>query len=58
MDLRGTEVTWLGHGTFKFKTSRGQGLIVDPWVMNNPGCPDELKNPDQLDLVLITRSSR
>ena len=56
MDLQGTEVTWLGHGTFRFKTSEGKVVIVDPWVMNNPGCPDAEKNQEQLDLVLITHA--
>ncbi len=54
MDLKGTEVTWLGHGTVKFKTTEGKVVIVDPWVMNNPGCPDAEKSQSQLDLVLIT----
>ncbi|HYZ93760.1 MAG TPA: metal-dependent hydrolase [Actinomycetota bacterium] len=56
MDLKGTEVTWLGHGTFKFRTSEGKVVLVDPWVMNNPGCPDAEKNPEQIDLVLITHA--
>lgn len=56
MDLKGTQVTWLGHGTFKFTTTEGKVVIVDPWVMNNPACPDEQKNPEQLDLVLITHA--
>ena len=56
MDWKGTEATWLGHGTYRFKTSEGKVVIVDPWVMNNPACPDDEKNPDQLDLVLITHA--
>ncbi len=56
MDLKGTEATWLGHGTFKFKTTEGKVVLIDPWVMNNPVCPDSEKNPDQLDLVLITHA--
>ncbi len=56
MDLKGTEATWLGHGTFKFRTSEGKVVIVDPWVMNNPGCPDAEKKQEQVDLVLITHA--
>lgn len=56
MDLKGTEATWLGHGTFRFKTTEGKVVLVDPWVMNNPGCPDAEKNLEQLDLVLITHA--
>ena len=56
MDLKGTKATWLGHGTYRFETSEGKTVIVDPWVMNNPGCPDNLKKVDALDLVLITHA--
>lgn len=56
MELKGTQVTWYGHGTFTFRTSEGKVVMVDPWVMNNPGCPDELKNPEQIDLVLLTHA--
>lgn len=56
MDLKGTEVTWLGHGTMSFKTTEGKVVLVDPWVMNNPACPDDLRNPEQVDLVLITHA--
>jgi L-ascorbate metabolism protein UlaG (beta-lactamase superfamily) len=56
MDLKGTQATWLGHGTYRFVTTEGKTVIVDPWVMNNPGCPDELKKVDALDLVLVTHA--
>jgi L-ascorbate metabolism protein UlaG (beta-lactamase superfamily) len=56
MDLKGTQATWLGHGTYSFKTTEGKVVLVDPWVMNNPGCPDDLKNPEQIDLILITHA--
>lgn len=56
MDLKGTQATWLGHGTFRFTTSEGKVVLVDPWVANNPGCPDEHKELDRLDLVLITHA--
>jgi L-ascorbate metabolism protein UlaG (beta-lactamase superfamily) len=55
MDTKGTQVTWLGHGTFKFVTTEGKTVIVDPWVMNNPACPDGEKDP-AVDLVLITHA--
>ncbi len=56
MDWRGTQATWLGHGTYRFKTSEGKVVIVDPWVMNNPGCPDGEKDQPQIDLMLITHA--
>ena len=50
----GIEITWLGHSTFRISTPSGKKLLVDPWVMGNPACPDELKDPGPLDAILIT----
>jgi L-ascorbate metabolism protein UlaG (beta-lactamase superfamily) len=50
----GMELTWLGHSTFRLVTPSGKRLLIDPWVMNNPACPDELKDPGPLDAMLIT----
>ncbi len=46
--------TWLGHSTFTFRTADGAVLMVDPWLQDNPACPDDLKNPEKLDALLIT----
>lgn len=50
----GMELTWLGHSTFRLVTPAGKRLLIDPWVMNNPACPDDLKDPGPLDAMLIT----
>ena len=49
----GTTLTWLGHSTFILETS-GKRVLVDPWVMQNPACPENLKEVGDLDLMLIT----
>lgn len=54
MDLRGVEVTWFGHGTFKLRTAEGKTLLIDPWVQDNPACPPELKQVGKLDTILVT----
>lgn len=51
---RGVKITWLGHATFKIVSPGGKTLVIDPWVMGNPACPDHLKSLDALDLMLIT----
>jgi L-ascorbate metabolism protein UlaG (beta-lactamase superfamily) len=51
---RDVKVTWYGHATLLYETPSGKRLIVDPWVHNNPGTPDELKQLGNLDAVLIT----
>jgi L-ascorbate metabolism protein UlaG (beta-lactamase superfamily) len=50
------EITWLGHATFRITTPGGKRLLIDPWVMGNPACPDELKDPGPLDALLITHA--
>lgn len=50
------KLTWLGHSTFILETATGTRVLIDPWVMNNPSCPDELKDPGPLDAMLITHA--
>ena len=47
-------ITWLGHGTFHFRSPGGRRLLVDPWLEDNPTCPDAWKKPAPLDAILIT----
>jgi L-ascorbate metabolism protein UlaG (beta-lactamase superfamily) len=51
----GTVLTWLGHATFILETS-GKRLLIDPWVMGNPACPDDRKDVGDLDAILITHA--
>lgn len=50
----GIDLTWLGHATFLCTTPEGARVLIDPWVMQNPACPDSLKDPGDLDAMLIT----
>jgi L-ascorbate metabolism protein UlaG (beta-lactamase superfamily) len=51
----GAKLTWLGHATFLLETG-GARILIDPWVQNNPACPDELKDLGSLDAMLITHA--
>jgi len=51
---RGNKLTWLGHSTFKITTSSEKVIVIDPWVMGNPACPESLKIFDRIDTMLIT----
>jgi L-ascorbate metabolism protein UlaG (beta-lactamase superfamily) len=51
---KGVRITWYGHATFLYETPGGKRIMVDPWVYNNPACPDSLKNIERLDAMLIT----
>jgi L-ascorbate metabolism protein UlaG (beta-lactamase superfamily) len=52
--LGGTRITYLGHSTFRFTTPGGEQIIIDPFLTDNPQTPDELKQVDDLDTILIT----
>jgi L-ascorbate metabolism protein UlaG (beta-lactamase superfamily) len=47
-------ITWLGHGTFHFRTPGGKRFLIDPWLEDNPRCPAAWKKPSPLDAILIT----
>jgi L-ascorbate metabolism protein UlaG (beta-lactamase superfamily) len=48
--------TYLGHATIRCDLPGGEVLLIDPWVMNNPACPEEAKSFDRLDAILITHA--
>jgi len=54
MKLNGIKITWLGHATFRVQTPAGKTILVDPWVMGNPMCPDAEKDVKLLDVMLVT----
>ena len=49
----GVKLTWVGHSTFLLE-AQGKRVIIDPWLKNNPACPDDLKDPGPLDVIAIT----
>lgn len=51
----GIKMTWLGHATFLIEHG-GNRILVDPWVMGNPACPDHLKDPGPLDAIFVTHA--
>ena len=49
-----TRFTWCGHSTFLVETPGGRRVMFDPWLKENPSCPDSLKDPGDIDLILLT----
>ena len=47
------EITWLGHGTFRFRLPSGQVLLMDPWTEGNPAFPPGFEIP-RVDTMCIT----
>ena len=54
MNLKGIKLTWLGHSTFRIETPAGKTVLVDPWVMGNPMCPESEKKVKKVDVMLCT----
>lgn len=48
--------TFLGHATVRCDLPGGEVVLIDPWVQGNPACPEEHKQFDRLDAVLITHA--
>ena len=47
-------ITWLGHSTFLLRTPGGRHVLLDPWLTGNPSCPEPLKKPGPLDLIVVS----
>jgi L-ascorbate metabolism protein UlaG (beta-lactamase superfamily) len=54
MKLDGIKLTWLGHATFRMETPSGNAILIDPWVMGNPPCPEKEKTFRKVDIMLCT----
>jgi len=54
MNLKGIKLTWLGHATFRIQTPAGKTVLLDPWVMGNPVCPESEKKLARVDVMLCT----
>jgi L-ascorbate metabolism protein UlaG (beta-lactamase superfamily) len=53
----GLTVRWLGHATFVMKSPKGVRILLDPFLLRNPSCPENAKRLDnlgELDVILIT----
>jgi L-ascorbate metabolism protein UlaG (beta-lactamase superfamily) len=54
LNLRGIQLTWLGHATFRIVTPEGKIFYVDPWIAGNPMCPESEKNVRKADVLVCT----
>lgn len=45
---------WLGHSAFKLISPKGNNILIDPFLSQNPTTPEELKNQDKIDYILLT----
>lgn len=54
LQTRGNKLTWLGHAAFKIETPSGKVILVDPWILTNPTCPEKDKKFERIDTMLVT----
>ena len=50
----GATITWYGHATFRLELPDGRVVMIDPWLAENPACPDNLKNIARCDMIFLT----
>lgn len=48
------EAYWLGHSAFKLVSPDGTQILIDPFLSQNPKTPDEFKQPEEVDYILLT----
>ncbi len=54
LQTRGNKITWLGHAAFRIETPSGKIMLIDPWVLSNPMCPEMDKKFERIDTMLVT----
>ncbi|MGA9529007.1 MAG: metal-dependent hydrolase [Terriglobales bacterium] len=54
MNLKGIKITWLGHATFRIETPEGKTFLLDPWIAQNPMCPESEKKVKKADVLVCT----
>ena len=47
-------ITWFGHATVRLVLPDQRVIMIDPWMTDNPVCPDNLKKLSRCDMVLVT----
>jgi len=45
---------WLGHSAFHLETPGRKHILIDPFLSGNPQTPDDWKEPDEVDFILLT----
>jgi L-ascorbate metabolism protein UlaG (beta-lactamase superfamily) len=49
---------WMGFGGFHIKTPGNKIIMIDPWIKNNPLCPEDLRQIEDLDYIFLTHAHR
>ncbi len=49
-----TQAFWLGHSAVKLISPKGNIIYIDPFLSHNPSTPEELKEVEKADYILLT----
>ena len=49
-----SSIKYFGHATVLLTTESGKKIIIDPFLEGNPLCPDDCKELDSLDMIVLT----
>lgn len=47
-------VTFFGHATYQLILPDERVVWIDPWLQDNPACPENLKTVNRCDMILLT----
>ena len=47
-------LTWLGHASFLLESDEGKHIYVDPFLHGNPKTPENLMDPERVDIIAVT----
>lgn len=47
-------LVYCGHSAVIITTETGKRVAIDPWLDGNPKCPEHLKDPGKLDIIILT----
>lgn len=50
----GIEITYMGHSTFSISSQENRVILIDPWIKDNPLCPDSMKEIEEVDIIAVT----
>ena len=51
MENKEVDIVYVGHSTYILETKDGTRLLIDPWLKNNPACPENLQEPKDIDYI-------
>ncbi|MCH8963511.1 MAG: metal-dependent hydrolase [Planctomycetes bacterium] len=48
------QITFIGHASFRLTLPDERVILIDPWLANNPACPDSEKAQPRCDYIALT----